>query len=96
MNVKVKKIVPQLITLAVVVLIFGFFTYNAQINMDNRGIEFGYGFLKQESSFDVQFSLIEYDGSHSYFRAYLVGLLNTILVSVIGIFKVDFLGDIGT
>ena len=53
--------------------------------MENRGITFGYGFLSQESSFDVQFSLIEYDGSHSYFRAYLVGLLNTILVSVIGI-----------
>ena len=85
MNVKVKKIVPQLITLAVVVLIFGFFTYNAQINMDNRGIEFGYGFLSQESSFDVQFSLIEYDGSHSYARAYLVGLLNTLLVAFLGI-----------
>ena len=85
MNVKVKKIVPQLITLAVVVLIFGFFTYNAQINMDNRGIEFGYGFLTQESSFDVQFSLIEYDGSHSYARAYLVGLLNTLLVAFLGI-----------
>ena len=82
---KIKKILPQLITLLVVVLIFGFFTFNAQVNMENRGIEFGYGFLSQESSFDVQFSLIEYDGSHSYFRAYLVGLLNTILVSVIGI-----------
>ena len=45
--------------------------------MENRGIDFGYGFLSPESSFDVQFSLIEYDGSHSYFRAYLVGLLNT-------------------
>ncbi len=54
--------------------------------MENRGIDFGFGFLSQESSFDVQFSLIDYDGSHSYFRAYLVGLLNTILVSVIGIF----------
>jgi len=85
MNVKVKKIVPQLTLLAVVVLIFGFFTYNAQINMDNRGIEFGYGFLKQESSFDVQFSLIEYDGSHSYARAYFVGLLNTLLVAFLGI-----------
>ena len=37
--------------------------------MENRGITFGYGFLSQESSFDVQFSLIEFDGSHSYFRA---------------------------
>ena len=53
--------------------------------MDNRGIEFGFGFLKQEASFDIQFSLIDYDGSRSYARAYLVGLLNTLLVSFIGI-----------
>ena len=60
--------------------------------MENRGITFGYGFLSQESSFDVQFSLIDYDGSHSYFRAYLVGLLNTILVSVIGIIFATIIG----
>ena len=88
----IKKILPQLLTLLVVILIFGFFSYNAQVNMENRGITFGYGFLSQESSFDVQFSLIEYDGSHSYFRAYLVGLLNTILVSVIGIIFATIIG----
>ena len=87
-----KKILPQLLTLIVVILVFGFFSYNAQVNMENRGITFGYGFLSQESSFDVQFSLIEYDGSHSYFRAYLVGLLNTILVSVIGILFATIIG----
>ena len=90
----IKKILPQLLTLLVVILVFGFFSYNAQINMENRGITFGYGFLSQESSFDVQFSLIEYDGSHSYFRAYLVGLLNTILVSVIGIIFATIIGVI--
>ncbi len=94
MNNKIKKIVPQLITLLAIIFIFGFFTYNAQINMDNRGIEFGYGFLKQESSFDVQFSLIDYDGSHSYARAYLVGLLNTLLVSFIGIILSTIIGVI--
>ena len=94
MNNKVKKIIPQIITLITVAGIFGFFTYNAQLNMDNRGIEFGYGFLKQESSFDVQFSLIDYDGSHSYARAYLVGLLNTLLVSFIGIIFSTIIGII--
>ena len=94
MNAKFKKIIPQVLTLAFVALIFGFFSYNAQLNMENRGISFGYGFLSQESSFDVQFSLIEYDGSHSYFRAYLVGLLNTILVSVIGIIFATIIGVI--
>ena len=65
---------------------------NAQVNMENRGIEFGFGFLKQEASFDIQFSLIDYDGSHSYARAYLVGLLNTLLVAFIGIILSTLLG----
>ena len=60
--------------------------------MGNRGIEFGFGFLTQEASFDIQFSLIEYDGSKSYARAYLVGLLNTLLVSFIGIILSTILG----
>ena len=89
---KLKKILPQFLTLLFIVLIFGFFTMNAQENMDTRGIEFGFGFLKQEASFDIQFSLIDYDGSKSYARAYLVGLLNTLLVSVIGIILCTILG----
>ena len=92
MKLDFKNLLPQIITLLAVVLVFGFFSYNAQVNMENRGITFGYGFLSQESSFDVQFSLIEFDGSHSYFRAYLVGLLNTILVSVIGIIFATVIG----
>jgi general L-amino acid transport system permease protein len=91
---KFKKIFPQLLTLLFIVLIFGFFTMNAQINMGNRGIEFGFGFLSQEASFDIQFSLIDYDGSRSYGRAYLVGLLNTLLVSFIGIILCTLLGII--
>jgi len=89
---KLKKILPQILTLLFIVLIFGFFTMNAQENMDTRGIEFGFGFLKQEASFDIQFSLIDYDGSRSYARAYLVGLLNTLLVAFIGIILATLLG----
>jgi general L-amino acid transport system permease protein len=91
---KFKKILPQFLTLFFIVLIFGFFTINAQENMDTRGIEFGFGFLSKEASFDIQFSLIDYDGSMSYARAYLVGLLNTLLVSFIGIILSTLLGAI--
>ena len=91
---KFKKILPQFLTLLFIVLIFGFFTMNAQENMDTRGIEFGFGFLSKEASFDIQFSLIDYDGSMSYARAYLVGLLNTLLVSFIGIILCTILGAI--
>ena len=94
MNNIIKRYIPQILVILFVVLIFGFLTLNAQTNMDNRGIDFGFGFLSQESSFDVQFSLIEYSGSDSYARALLVGLLNTLLVSFISIIICTILGVI--
>ena len=87
-----KDLIPQVLTVLFLVLIIIYFTINAQNNMGNRGISFGFGFLSQESSFDITFSLIDYDGSNSYARAFLVGLLNTILVSAIGIFFATLLG----
>ena len=89
---KNKDLIPQVLTVLFIVLVIIYFTINAQNNMGNRGISFGFGFLSQESSFDIAFSLIDYDGSYSYARAFLVGLLNTILVSVIGIFFATILG----
>ena len=89
---KNKDLIPQVLTVLLLILVIIYFTINAQSNMGNRGISFGFGFLSQESSFDITFSLIDYDGSHSYARAFLVGLLNTILVSAIGIFFATILG----
>ncbi len=89
---KNKNLIPQILTVLLLVLVVVYFSINAQNNMGNRGISFGFGFLSQESSFDITFSLIDYDGSHSYARAFLVGLLNTILVSAIGIFFATILG----
>ena len=94
MNNKIKRIIPQLLTILFVVLVFGFFTFNAQVNMDNRGIDFGFGFLKQEASFDMQFTLLDYDGQDSYLWAYVVALLNTLLVSFLGIIFCTILGVI--
>jgi len=93
-NAKIRNYLPQALTILFIILLIGYFTYNAQVNMDNRGIDFGFHFWGQEASFDIQFSLIEYDGSFSYGRAYLVGVLNTILVAVIGIFLATILGVI--
>ncbi len=94
MNNKIKKLIPQILTILFVILIFSFFTINAQVNMDNRGIDFGFGFLKQEASFDMQFTLLDYDGQDSYAWAYVVALLNTLLVSFLGIIFCTILGVI--
>ena len=92
MNNKFKRLIPQFLTLLLVVLIFGFFTLNAQVNMDNRGIDFGFGFLKQEASFDIQFSLVDFDGLDPYWWAYVAALLNTLLVAVLGIILCTIIG----
>ena len=94
MNNKFKRFLPQFLTLLLVFLIFGFFTLNAQTNMENRGIDFGFSFLKQEASFDIQFSLVEYDGLDPYWWAYVAALLNTLLVAALGIILCTILGII--
>ena len=87
-----KRLIPQVLTISFIIFVIAYFFFIFQINMGNRGISFGYGFLNQEASFDITFSMIDYDGSYSYGRAFLVGLLNTLLVSIIGIILCTILG----
>src|SRR6266404_389443 len=65
---------------------------NARTNLATQRITSGFGFLDQTAGFDVNQTLIAYSGSSSYFRVFLVGLLNTLMVSVIGIFFATIIG----
>jgi general L-amino acid transport system permease protein len=67
---------------------------NARSNLENQRITSGFGFLNYTAGFDVSQSLIPYSGSDTYARVLLVGLLNTILVSVIGIIFATLIGFI--
>ena len=91
---KIKFLLPQVILIILVLSIIFYFSFNASSNLSARGINTGFGFLGNKASFDIQFSLIEFNSSMTYGRAYLVGLLNTILVSVIGILFATILGFI--
>jgi general L-amino acid transport system permease protein len=65
---------------------------NARANLETQHITSGFGFLKNTAGFDVSQNLIPYSGSDPYTRVFLVGLLNTLLVSVIGIFFATLIG----
>ena len=93
-NLQLSKLLPQLLLIILFCYIIYFFTKNTQINLAARNLNFGFDFLNTNSGFDVQFSLIQYDGSSSYLRSYLVGLLNTLLVSFFGIIFATILGFI--
>lgn len=53
-----------------------------------------FDFLQQTASFDIKESLIEYSRTSSYGRAFMVGLLNTLVVAVLGVFLATILGVI--
>jgi general L-amino acid transport system permease protein len=65
---------------------------NARANLQSQRITAGFGFLNNTAGFDVSQNLIPYSGSDTYTRVFLVGLLNTLLVSVIGIFFASMIG----
>jgi general L-amino acid transport system permease protein len=67
---------------------------NAQANLQAQRIATGFGFMQNTAGFGVSQSLIPYQESDSYTRVFIVGLLNTLLVSVIGIFLATVLGFI--
>jgi len=65
---------------------------NARANLESQRITSGFGFLSNTAGFDVNQTLISYSGSDTYTRVFLVGLLNTLLVAVIGIFFATVIG----
>ncbi|MBR0829808.1 ABC transporter permease subunit [Bradyrhizobium manausense] len=65
---------------------------NARANLENQHIAAGFGFLRNNAGFDVNQTLIPYTGSDTFLRVFVVGLLNTIVVSVIGIVFATVLG----
>jgi general L-amino acid transport system permease protein len=82
----------QILFVAVLVWIVFEIIANARTNLATQRITSGFGFLDQTAGFDVSQSLIAYSGSSSYSRVFLVGLLNTLMVSAIGIFFATIIG----
>ncbi|MEJ2065790.1 MAG: amino acid ABC transporter permease [Reinekea sp.] len=64
----------------------------AMANLERQGIASGFGFLNDSAGFAIKESLIEFNQSSTFFDSFVVGLLNTIKVSVLGVFFATILG----
>jgi len=90
---KFRSIVVQIIVMVLVIGSIGWIINNAATNMAANGISHGFAFLWETSFFDIGYlPFIEHTASHTYFNAFIVGLLNTILVAVLGIFLATIVG----
>lgn len=91
---RVRAIFFQVVALAAIGWAGWTLVSNTLANMESRGITTGFGFLDQSAGFGIIMSLIPYDASYTYGRTFFVGLLNTLLVSAIGIVAATILGFI--
>lgn len=84
----------QIVTIVLVVSLGWYLFNNTQTNLQHRGITSGFDFLERSAGFGIAQHLIDYTESDSYARVFVIGLLNTLLVSVIGIVLATILGFI--
>ncbi|WP_066044506.1 amino acid ABC transporter permease [Bathymodiolus septemdierum thioautotrophic gill symbiont] len=91
-NNEVRAFLFQIITLVVI----AYFSYNAIdnlfINIENRGIRTGFDFLQTESGFDIAEYLIDYSSASTNLRVFYVGLINTLVISGVGIIFASIIG----
>lgn len=92
-NPQNRAIIYQVVALLFVIFLAYYFTSNMFENVEKRGITTGFSFLDDVAGFGISQTLIPYDdGASSYYDVFIVGLLNTLLVSVIGVFVASVLG----
>ncbi|MRI68454.1 amino acid ABC transporter permease [Gracilibacillus thailandensis] len=91
------RVIPILFQLLFVAVLIGVMYYlinNAINGLQALGINLGFDFLQNMASFNIGESIIEYQSTDTYMKAILVGILNTIKVSVIGIVFATIIGVI--
>src|SRR5215471_8934348 len=91
-NELARGVILQVLAAVVVLSLSYFFVHNTAVNLHKRGIASGFGFLDGVAGFDISIALIPYSLQSSYGQAFLVGLLNTLLVSVLGIVLATIIG----
>jgi len=91
-NETVRAVFYQVVTFVCVVGLFWYLITNTIENMSVRGMSAGLDFLPVSAGFGISFTLIPYREGDSYFRVFQVGIANTLLVAVIGIFFATSIG----
>jgi general L-amino acid transport system permease protein len=89
-----RAIVFQVVALLVVAFVSYYLYANTQANLERQSIATGFDFLDREASFEIGETVIEYSASDSHADALLVGALNTIKVSFIGIILTVIIGTV--
>ena len=89
-----RGVVYQIVAVSVIALVAWFLTSNTLTNLRIRGIQSGFDFLIQPAGFGIGETVIAFDSSNPYWKAFLVGLTNTLRVAIVGIVIATVLGTL--
>lgn len=84
----------QTVLVLVLLLSAAWLLGNTLTNMKARGIQSGFDFLSDTAGFDIGESLLSFESSQTYWRAFAAGLLNTLRVALTGIVACTLLGTL--
>jgi general L-amino acid transport system permease protein len=93
-NPKVRGVFYQALTIVILVLVCWFIIGNTADNLRALNRSFGFGFLEGRAGFNLGQALLPYSSDSTNTQALLVGLLNTLLISAVGIVFATIVGFI--
>ncbi|NOJ39685.1 amino acid ABC transporter permease [Bradyrhizobium australiense] len=91
---QVNGLIWQIVVVAIAVAIVGWLWSNALHNLSVRRISTGFAFLGREAGMPIADSWLAYTPKDPYVRAFIVGIVNTLRVAVIGIVLATVLGTL--
>lgn len=91
-NPEVRGYVYQALTIIIVVAFIYTAVTNAAENLARANMTAGFDFLGNRAGFDIGQSLIAYSSDSTYFRALVVGLVNTLVIAFFGIITASIIG----
>ena len=91
-NETARSIFYQVVVFGVIAWLGWYLFTNTAHNLEARGMKSGFDFLGVTAGFNIAWSIIPYDATKPYGYVYLVGIINTLLVSMISIAATTVLG----
>ncbi len=79
-----RNLLIQIFAFVLIFILVSLLVTNTTQALKKQGVAAGFGFLGQEAAFAIGDSLIDYSSEDSFGRAIFVGLLNTLIVALVG------------
>jgi general L-amino acid transport system permease protein len=93
-DVRVLRVLTQVGVVLAVALLVGYLFGNLTTALSERGLTVSFAFLDRRAGFEIGESPVPYSASDTYAQAFLVGLMNTLFVSIVGTILATILGVI--